>query len=100
MAEEPSKKGTQGRKEKKEARKRNKQLVKEQKKARRAKGPRLKPCDLCHVNKDLLIRCIIDDTNKWHMVCGKCWKDVSGGVVDGDSNHPHYRYGGLWKAIR
>jgi hypothetical protein len=22
---------------------------------------------------------------------------VSGGVADGDSQHPHYRYGGLWK---
>jgi hypothetical protein len=32
------------------------------------------------------------------MVCGKCWKDVSGGgVVDGDATHPYYQYGGLWK---
>jgi hypothetical protein len=23
------------------------------------------------------------------MVCGKCWKDVSGGVVDGDATHPY-----------
>ena len=28
------------------------------------------------------------------MVCGKCWHVVSGGVVDGDAQHPHYRYGG------
>lgn len=27
------------------------------------------------------------------MVCGKCWRGVSGGVVDGDANHPHYRRG-------
>ena len=25
------------------------------------------------------------------MVCGKCWKTVSGGVVDGDDDHPDYR---------
>ena len=31
------------------------------------------------------------------MVCGRCWKDVSGGVPDGDASHPHYQYGGLWK---
>ena len=34
------------------------------------------------------------------MVCGKCWRDVSGGVVDGDDAHPFYRYGGLWKNRR
>lgn len=33
------------------------------------------------------------------MVCGKCWKTVSGGVVDGDNDHPYYRYGGLWKNL-
>ena len=27
------------------------------------------------------------------MVCGKCWKKVSGGVVDGDDDHPDYRCG-------
>lgn len=26
------------------------------------------------------------------MVCGKCWKTVSGGVVDGDDAHHDYRY--------
>lgn len=31
------------------------------------------------------------------MVCGKCWHTVSGGIVDGDAQHPYYRYGGLWK---
>ena len=30
----------------------------------------------------------------------KCWKVASGGVPDGDANHPHYRYGGLWKNRR
>ena len=33
------------------------------------------------------------------MVCGSCWKEVSGGVVDGDEQHPDYRYGGLWKNL-
>jgi hypothetical protein len=38
-----------------------------------------------------------DSTGQWRMVCGRCWRNVSGGVADGDSQHPHYRYGGLWK---
>jgi len=57
-----------------------------------------KPCTLCSTPRDVLIRCQIDDSGKWHLVCpGKCWTDVSGGVVDGDANHPYYRYGGAWK---
>jgi hypothetical protein len=56
-----------------------------------------KPCDTCGRGVDLLVRCKIDATQAWRMVCGKCWKTVSGGQVDGDSLHPHYRYGGLWK---
>jgi len=56
-----------------------------------------KACSLCSKQVDLLIRCQIDQTRKWHMVCGKCWKGVSGGVPDGDAAHPHYLYGGLWK---
>ncbi|THV45284.1 hypothetical protein BGAL_0507g00090 [Botrytis galanthina] len=31
------------------------------------------------------------------MAFRKCWKDVSGGKVDGDGKHPEYRYGGMWK---
>mmetsp|Transcript_24894 Transcript_24894/g.73615 ORF Transcript_24894/g.73615 Transcript_24894/m.73615 type:complete len:144 (-) Transcript_24894:272-703(-) len=56
-----------------------------------------KECDLCNSMKDLLIRCQIDQTKKWFMVCGKCWKGVSGGEVDGNDAHPHYKYGGIWK---
>lgn len=57
-----------------------------------------KPCTLCHTSRDVLIRCQIDDALKWHFVCpGKCWKSVSGGDIDGDADHPHYRYGGVWK---
>ena len=56
-----------------------------------------KPCDICAKKVDLLIRCQIDVSQAWHMVCGKCWNSVSGGVTDGDANHPHYKYGGLWK---
>ena len=56
-----------------------------------------KPCTVCGKSTDLLIRCQIDVTQQWHMVCGKCWHNVSGGVVDGSPNHPHYKYGGLWK---
>lgn len=56
-----------------------------------------KLCHLCSKSVDLLIRCRIDETREWRMVCGKCWKGVSGGVTDGDKDHPHYQYGGLWK---
>lgn len=57
-----------------------------------------KACTLCNAPRDVLIRCQIDDTGAWHLVCpGKCWHDVSGGVEDGDADHPHYRYGGAWK---
>ena len=57
-----------------------------------------KPCDLCHEPNDVLVRCQIDDTMTWHFVCpSKCWKGVSGGVIDGGLDHPCYVYGGMWK---
>lgn len=59
-----------------------------------------KNCDKCDKSVDLLIRCIYEPNGNWKMVCGKCWHVVSGGVVDGDAAHPHYRYGGLWKNRR
>ncbi|KAL7514321.1 hypothetical protein ACHAXN_011491 [Cyclotella atomus] len=59
-----------------------------------------KQCTICSKSVNLLIRCTYDSTEEWGMVCGKCWNDVSGGVVDGDAAHPHYRYGGLWKNRR
>lgn len=59
-----------------------------------------KECDVCIKSVDLLIRCQIDETLKWNMVCGKCWHDVSGGIPDGDASHPYYKYGGLWKNRR
>ncbi|KAI9640378.1 hypothetical protein NHQ30_011123 [Ciborinia camelliae] len=63
-----------------------------------AQSPHSKPCTICHTHRDVLIRCQVDETKKWHFVCtGKCWKDVSGGEVDGDGKHPDYRYGGMWK---
>lgn len=49
---------------------------------------------------DLLIRCTMDESQAWKMICGKCWKEASGGVADGDGANPHYRYGGLWKNRR
>eukprot|EP01024_Parvocaulis_polyphysoides_P053708 TRINITY_DN5367_c0_g1_i2.p2 TRINITY_DN5367_c0_g1~~TRINITY_DN5367_c0_g1_i2.p2 ORF type:complete len:128 (-),score=16.56 TRINITY_DN5367_c0_g1_i2:107-490(-) len=83
-----------------------KAAVKAQKAQKRAKKQGLgdpttgqKECDLCKKGRDLLIRCQIDETQKWFMVCGRCWNKVSGGVVDGDIDHPHYRYGGLWKNL-
>ena len=57
-----------------------------------------KPCSICHIHSDVLVRCRIDDTPTWHFVCPKkCWKGVSGAVIDGDSEHPYYKYGGMWK---
>ena len=57
-----------------------------------------KHCDLCHEPYDVLVRCQIDGTGQWHFICPKrCWKSVSGGVIDGSSDHPFYKYGGMWK---
>lgn len=57
-----------------------------------------KPCSICHTPSDVLVRCRIDETPTWHFVCPKkCWKEYSGGVVDGDADHPFYKYGGMWK---
>jgi len=88
---------------KRESRKEQKKRVKAERRAQR-KGdvdPSFgqKKCDTCDELKDLLIRCQIDESQKWHMVCGKCWNKHSGGVPDGDADHPHYRYGGLWKNL-
>ena len=61
-----------------------------------------KPCTLCGTPRQVLVRCQIDETGKWHFVCpGKCWTSVSGGVEDAKGfkgEHPHYRYGGMVKA--
>lgn len=57
-----------------------------------------RPCNICSKQVDLLIRCQVDARREWKMVCGKCWHGVSGGVTDGDPDHPYYRYGGLWKS--
>ena len=62
-----------------------------------------KPCTLCSTPRQVLVRCQIDETGKWHFVCpGKCWKEVSGGVEDAkgfESDHPFYRYGGMVQAL-
>lgn len=93
--------GTFAAQAKKADRKAAKKLVKAEKRAKRegTGDPQqgCKPCDMCSNLVDLLIRCQYDSSGEWHMVCGKCWKVASGGVVDGDASHPHYRYGGLWK---
>ncbi|CAC9892480.1 hypothetical protein D6D02_09168 [Aureobasidium pullulans] len=60
-----------------------------------------KNCTLCSTPRDVLVRCQIDESAKWHFVCpGACWKSVSGGVEDArglNDQYPHYRYGGMWK---
>ena len=60
-----------------------------------------KPCDLCGKSVDLLVRCQYNGSSgEWRMVRGRCWNGTGGGVVDGDADHPEYRYGGLWKNRR
>lgn len=81
----------------KEAKKAAKELKRAKREGRADESVGQKPCDTCRKNVDCLIRCQIDASEQWKMVCGKCWKIYSGGVVDGDDAHPHYRYGGLWK---
>jgi hypothetical protein len=52
-----------------------------------------KQCSMCGTPRNVLIRCQIDDTSKWHFICpGSCWKSTGG--ADGQS---FYRYGGTWK---
>ena len=54
---------------------------------------------MCSKARDVLIRCQIDETQKWHFVCpGVCWKSVSGVIEDAkgvQDEYPHYRYGGM-----
>ncbi|KAJ1622056.1 hypothetical protein T492DRAFT_1065001 [Pavlovales sp. CCMP2436] len=61
-----------------------------------------KQCDLCSKSVDLLIRCQIDPSGTWRMVCGACWRlpSVASGVIDGDGSNAFYRYGGLWKNLK
>lgn len=57
-----------------------------------------KACDQCGKPSDVLIRCRKDESEKWFLLCpGNCWKDASGGKVDGTPDTPWYRYGGVWK---
>jgi hypothetical protein len=80
-------------------RKAAKKGVKEARRALRAgEGPLgNKACDICSHEVGMLIRCRTDESRQWRMVCGGCWKGVSGGVTDGDAAHPFYTYGGVWK---
>eukprot|EP00751_Fragilariopsis_kerguelensis_P045758 CAMPEP_0170994960 /NCGR_PEP_ID=MMETSP0736-20130129/11285_1 /TAXON_ID=186038 /ORGANISM="Fragilariopsis kerguelensis, Strain L26-C5" /LENGTH=236 /DNA_ID=CAMNT_0011420979 /DNA_START=491 /DNA_END=1201 /DNA_ORIENTATION=+ len=91
--------------QKKVSRKQRKEAVKLKKQQRRLKregktSPEVgrKACDVCTTEVDMLIRCTIDATQSYKMVCGKCWTSVSGGITDGNSiTHPYYTYGGVWK---
>lgn len=89
---------------KRDARKAAKRAAKAAKRAKRAGedggAGGSKPCDGCDKASDLLVRCQVDESKRWQMLCGACWKRASGGVTDGDADHPHYRYGGLWKNRR
>ena len=85
----------------KQAKKAAKKATKAAKRAKREgkapQGTGQKACQQpgCGRRVDLLVRCQTDDSaGQWLLVCGKCWRDVSGGVVDGDANHPGYRVSG------
>jgi len=85
-----------------EARRARKKALKQAKQAKRGGSPeavaaKMKPCDICSKRVNVLIRCTCDASQKWKMLCGRCWKEASGGVPDGNADRPHYRYGGLWK---
>ena len=60
-----------------------------------------KPCTLCGTPRGVLVRCQIDASGRWHLLCpGACWRQASGGQEDArgaESAHPYYRYGGMWK---
>jgi hypothetical protein len=86
--------------ERKAEKKRKKQERRAQRQGRGDPSAGQKQCDMCDKKVDLLIRCTYDESQQWKMVCGKCWKIASGGVVDGDGSHPYYKYGGLWKNRR
>ncbi len=87
--------------ERKATKKANKAERRAQREGRGDPSAGQKKCDMCLNSVDLLIRCMYEEgQTEWKMVCGRCWKVASGGVVDGDANHPHYRYGGLWKNRR
>ena len=60
-----------------------------------------KECNMCGRSVDMLVRCRVDASPQWKMVCGRCWKTpaVAGGVPDGDGSNPHYVYGGIWKNL-
>ena len=86
----------------KAARKAAKAVKRAVREGRAPPGVGRKDCTLCSRSVDLLVRCQVDESRRWHMVCGRCWQtdDVAGGVVDGSGANPHYRYGGLWKNLK
>lgn len=48
-----------------------------------------KSCGKCSKAEcELLIRCASNEWSGWQLVCGSCWKTVSGGVADADPEHP------------
>ena len=100
----PRGEGADAKDAKRDARKAAKRAAKAAKRAKRAGedggAGGSKPCDGCDKASDLLVRCQVDESRRWQMLCGACWKRASGGVTDGDADHPHYRYGGLWKNRR
>jgi len=84
-------------------RKKRKKLLQKNKRAKREgrQDPSIgrKDCQTCAKASDVLVRCRIDATKNWFLICGKCWNKYSGGVPDGDLKHPHYCYGGVWKNL-
>eukprot|EP01063_Lacrimia_lanifica_P021292 TRINITY_DN28590_c0_g1_i1.p2 TRINITY_DN28590_c0_g1~~TRINITY_DN28590_c0_g1_i1.p2 ORF type:complete len:117 (+),score=16.66 TRINITY_DN28590_c0_g1_i1:60-410(+) len=86
--------------DRKAARRQQKAARRAERQLRGAEDAGRKPCDACRGLQDVLIRCQTDATGAWRMVCRACWVRVSGGVTDGDADHPHYRYGGLWRNRR
>lgn len=83
----------------KEDQKNHKKQVKLLNKAKRAGEVDIgsKQCDICQNMRDVLVRCTIDETCQYKMVCTRgCWQKISGNTIDGsEDKEDYYRYGGM-----
>mmetsp|Transcript_3136 Transcript_3136/g.8940 ORF Transcript_3136/g.8940 Transcript_3136/m.8940 type:complete len:175 (-) Transcript_3136:892-1416(-) len=77
---------------------RKQKAAQRKKNMKKRKPEKPKSCTVCGTVKGMLIRCQIDESAEWHLLCGRCWKEYSGGETEGTEEFPHYRYGGVWKA--
>ena len=74
----PRGEGADAKDAKRDVRKAAKRAAKAAKRAKRAGedggAGGSKPCDGCDKASDLLVRCQVDESKRWQMLCGACWK--------------------------